>query len=393
MLIPIVVGSLAVILAYLTRDRQNGFGLKMAFVVQFVFLALRYDYGNDYMSYLDRFNEITSNVHIFLTDIAGEPGWVFLQAIFQPFGFFAMVAFTSLLTCVVFYRFIRDYVPAQYQWLAVFLYVFDPYLFLVPASAMRQNMGILLFLIGIELIYKKRIILYLLLAAAAATFHKSGIVLVPFLLLSFINIKINKLIAVAIALGYAAFFFLGDVIFPHISGFLFARFENYAETYSGGSSFSTGIGFFYALFQLGAILYFAGIEFNRSDESEDLQEFQEGVELREEMAIESPVPDKYTKFMDIRARNLLFKLAIITFIFVPLGLQLAMIGRINMYFTPVLIAVYPIILFISKDKFFKLFFLSSLIAFSLLKFWVFFQSGWREKFGTYQTIFSAPQWY
>jgi hypothetical protein len=184
------------------------------------------------------------------------------------------------------------------------------------------------------------------------------------------------------------------VIFPYISGFLFARFEKYAETYSGGSSFSTGIGFFYSLFQLGAILYFAGIELNRYTESDPLQEMEEQMELTTEQSSQTPVPDKYTKFLDVRARRLLFILAIVTFLFVPLGLQLAMIGRISMYFAPVLIAVYPIILFTSRDKFFRLMFLGSLIPFTLFRFWAFFLSPvWRDKFGTYQTIFSAPQWY
>jgi transmembrane protein EpsG len=394
MLIPFVVGLLAVFLTYLTRNRQNGAGLKMAFMVIFVYLALRYDYGNDYMAYLDGFNEITSNVQIFLTGMRFEPGWNLLHLLFKPFGFFAMVAFTSLLTCVVFYRFIRDYVPAQYQWLAVLLYTFDPYLLLVPASAMRQNMGIILFLVAIEFLYKKRIFIYLLFAVAAATFHKSGVVLLPLIVLPFISIKINKLVAAVVALGYAVFFWLGGTIFNYISGFIYARLEKYAETYTEGASFYSGIGFIYSLFQLGAILYFAGIELNRDTESDPLQEMEEEMEIATEQSSQTPVPDKYTKFLDVRARRLLFILAIITFLFVPLGLQLAMIGRINMYFTPVLIVVYPIILFTSRDKFFRVIFLGSLIPFTLFKFWAFFLSPvWQVKFGTYQTIFSAPQWY
>lgn len=394
MLIPFIIGFLAVFLTYLTRGRQNSVGLKMAFVVIFMFLALRYDYGNDYMAYLDGYNDITANIQIFFTGERWEPGWNFLQFIFKPFGFFAMVGFTSLATCVVFYRFIRDYVPSQYQWLAVFLYAFDPYLFLVPASAMRQNMGILLFIISIDFLYKKKIIIYLLLTITAATFHKSGVILLPVLLLAFLNIKIDKLAAAVIAIGYAAIFTLGDIVFPYISSILFAHFEQYAEAYSEGSTFHSGIGFVYSLFLLCAILYFAGIEFNSQSESGDLQDIPEEMEVSLVPSFETPIMDKHTKFLNIQARRLLFKVAIMTFVFTPLSLQLAMIGRINMYFTPILIAVYSIIAYTTKDRFFKLIFIGSLIPFTLFRFWAFFLSPvWQDKFGTYQTIFSAPQWY
>lgn len=394
MLIPIVIGSLAVLSTYMTRDRQNGFGMKLAFTLIFIFLALRYDYGNDYMNYLDGFNEITSNVKIFLTEMRWEPGWNLLHILFKPFGFFAMVAFMSLATCIIFYRFIRDFVPAQYQWLAMFLYVFDPYLFLVPASAMRQNLGIILFIWGIEFLYRKKIIPYVLLSIAAASIHKSGIVLLPFVVLPFVNVKINKLFASVIFLGFASLFVLGQVVFSLLGGVISIYFTQYAETYTGGASFSTGIGLIFMLFQFGAILYFAGLELNHQDESEDMLDTPVSEELLEYQSSEMQIAGPHTKFMDIGARRILFKLAIITFMFVPLGLQLMMIGRINMFFTPVLIAVYPIILFMSKDRFFKLVFLSTLLFYTLFRFWAFFMSPvWRDKFGTYQTIFSAPQWY
>lgn len=393
MLIPIIIGLIAVILTYLTRDRQNGFGLKLAFAVIFVFMALRYDYGNDYMNYLDGYNEITSNIQIFLTEMKWDPGWNLLHILFKPFGFFAMVAFMSLATAVVLYRFIRDFVPAQYQWLAMFLYVFDPYLFLVPASAMRQNLGIILFIWGIEFLYKRRIIPYLLISIAAATFHKSGLVLLPLVVLPFIAIKINKLVAAVFVGMFAGLFFFGQVIIPYMGGLFGQAFAQYTEIYTESSSFNTGIGFFYALFQLSAILYFAGVESRRDEESELPMDSQDQMDAAGQLE-QLPISDNHTRYLDIRARRLLFMLAIMTFMFTPLGLQLMMIGRINMYFTPVMIAVYPIIAYTTQDRLFKVIFLGSLIPFTLFRFWAFFISPvWELKFGTYQTIFSAPQWY
>jgi hypothetical protein len=394
MLVPIIIGSLAVFFTYLTRSRQNGAGLKLAFFVIFVFLALRYDYGNDYMAYLNGYNEIISYNSIFFIDVRWEPGWNSLNFLFKPFGFFVMVGFTSLATCFVMYRFIRDFVPSGYQWLAVFLYVFDPSQILIPASAMRQNIAILLFLIAIKFLYKKKIIIYLVLTVVGATFHKSAIMLLPLVLLAYINFKINKLFASVIVLMYASLFLFRETIFSYINPFIESYLPQFAEDYLYGlrSEFSSGLGFIYALFQLGAILYFAGVEFR--DDKETLEGGQEmEPELSQADSEAMPVVP-IAAFSDIAARRLLFKLAIMTFIFTPLSLQVLMIGRINMYFAPVMIAVIPIILFTTKSRFFHLVFLWSLIPFTLLKFWAFFLSPiWRDKFGTYQTIFSAPQWY
>lgn len=389
-----LIGLVAVFFTYLTRNKQNGFGLKLAFAIIFIFLALRYDYGNDYKAYLDGFYEITSYENVLSEDMRWEPGWNLLHIIFKPFGFFAMVGFTSLLTAVVFYRFIRSFVPAKYQWLAVFLYVFDPYQILVPASGMRQNIPILLFIIAIEFLYRKKMVpFYLLLTIIGSTFHKSGIVVVPIIMLAFINIKINKFIAIVISILFTVFFFLGDYIFPYINAFISIYFEQYAFSYlyGEGAKFNSGIGFLFSLFQLIAILYYAGIEFNKPLELDDQWQDIDS-NCYDELQLEQP--DKFSLYNNIAARRLLFKLAIITFLFTPMGLQLMMIGRINMYFTPILIAVFPIILYTTKDKFFHLVFLSSLMLFTLFKFWAFFQSPvWKYKFGTYQTIFSAPQWY
>lgn len=395
MFIPSIVGLLAVFLTYLTRRKQNGAGLKMAFFVIFVFLALRYDYGNDYMAYLDGYNRVITHLKIFITGEQWEPGWRLLHILFKPFGFFAMIGFTSLATCVVFYWFIRSYVPAQYQWLAVFLYVFESHHMLVPASGMRQNIVIILFLIAIKFLHEKKVITYLLLTCAGATFHISGIILPPLVLLAFINVKINKFIASVIGLMFASMFLFSRTLISYASPFIYRFLPTYAEAYLywGGIRFRTGLGFIYALFQMIAILYFAGIELaphtETSEGDEQDMEFTPLLEDSEQMPV-----DPKAAFLNPAARQLLYKLAIITFLFTPLALQVMMFGRLNMYFTPVLIAVFPIILFTTKDRFFHLVFLSSLMAFTLYKFWGFFQSPiWRDKFGTYQTIFSAPQWY
>lgn len=379
MLIPFIVGLIAVILTCLTQSRQNGSGLKAAFVIIFVFLALRYDYGNDYMAYLKGFKYATSSF-VRVDDVKWEPGWVLLNRVFKPFGFFTMVMFLSLVNCVVIYRFIRNFVPAQYQWLGVFLYVFDPYLLLVPASAMRQNLGILLFLVGIEFLYKKRFLVYFLLITVGWSFHQSAKVMILVAPLAFVNIKINKFVAVLCVCIYASLYLYGEPVIALINSMTGVLFEKYNQFYVGGKgmTLNTGIGLAYAIFMFMGILYFAGVEFSRFGGGK-----YEGV-----------LPGQAESFPSLAARRLLFKLAIVSFMLTPLGFQLAIISRMNMYFATVMIAVYPIIAITTRKESYKLMLLGSLIPFTLYKFVMFFYSPvWKAKFGTYQTIFSSQNWW
>lgn len=387
-----ILGVLAVFFAYLARWQSRATGLKISFFLIFLFLALRYEYGNDYNGYLDRFFEITGPSKIFLTgDVLWEPGWRFLCLIFRPFGFFAMTACLAIFNCVVYYRFIKKYVSPYYYWLAVFLYVFTPYLMLVHSSAMRQSVGISLFLVSLHFLIRKRPIGYFICIALALSVHKSGLVLFPLFLLAFVNWRLNKVSAVAIFLFFISLFIFGEKLSPYLDRFIFAYLPKYAR-YQGGTQLGTGLGIIFLAFQFISILYYAGHEFSpnigpwETDQDMDYSQPQEQLDVL-------PI-DESSALLQVKTRRLLYLLAIMTFMFIPLSFLIAMVSRINMYFAPVMIAVFPIILFTTKDKFFKLVFISSLIAFTLFTFVFFFQSPvWRDAFGTYQTIFSAPQFY
>ena len=54
-----VIGIIAMLLSQLDRGRFK-YGLESAWLVIFAFLALRYNFGNDYQSYYTVFNEIVS---------------------------------------------------------------------------------------------------------------------------------------------------------------------------------------------------------------------------------------------------------------------------------------------------------------------------------------------
>ena len=111
----------------------------------------------------------------------GEIGWLILCWMFKQFGFYVMVAFLALFSCLLYYRFFINYVPANFYWLAIFLYIFNPGLMLLHTTAMRQSISIALFLLSIEYIVKKDVIRYILIIGFASLFHKSALVLLPFI--------------------------------------------------------------------------------------------------------------------------------------------------------------------------------------------------------------------
>jgi hypothetical protein len=91
---------------------------------------------------------------------------------------------------------------------------------------------------------------------------------------------------------------------------------------------------------------------------------------------------------------LVFKVAIISFLMIPLPLIIDMTGRLLMYFLPATIVVYPNIVLSLKNAFLKITFLTLIVALTLFQFFQFFNSEiYYKGYGIYQTIFSAPKWY
>lgn len=344
-----------VLAAYLARYSEFKFGLKISFFIIFIFLAIRYNFGNDYMSYYEGFISLNSysSVNYFDPTIPFEAGWIFLCRLFQPLGFFSMVIFLALFNCVVYYLFIVRYVPVQYYWIAVFFYVFTPGFMLVQASAMRQSVAIALFLISVRYIYRKDLVRFLACIGIAYLFHRSAIFLAPAYLLGLLKWKINKTWGIILFAIFLLLFTVGKLFLPSIQLITNDYFQKYEGYLGAGSEMNSGIGVVFMSIVLVFILL-------------------------------------YSRFQR-REYDILFKLSIFSFMFIPLGLLILMISRIGMYFAPATIVVYPVIMANIKDATIKRAFTSLLLAFTLYTFVMFFSTGtYKVAFAEYQTIFSAP---
>ncbi|KUO68033.1 MAG: hypothetical protein APF83_12185 [Lutibacter sp. BRH_c52] len=352
MITVIIVGILAVFFAYLAQFKKTKNGLKVSFFLIFLFLAFRYDFGNDYKGYLEKFQFLnTFGLENYLIWDTSEIGWAYLNYIFIPFGFFAMVAALALLNSLIYYNFIKRYVPVKFYWLGVFIYIFDPYLMLIHASAMRQSLAISLVVLSFNYLYKKDFLRFILIILISSFFHRSALIMLILIPLIIYHWKINLRVAIIFCAIFIILFGAGSFIMASTNDFLqlfLIRYEHHLEK---EIELNQGIGLGVALQFIILIitLYFARFQNREAD--------------------------------------ILFKIYVISFIFIPLSLYIWLISRIGFYFTIFSIAVIPIIASGIKNKLFGKIVPLMFVGFTLFKFFQFFLSEiWIENYGVYKSI-------
>ena len=360
----IIVGLLAMLCAYLESIGKLKYGLKIAFGIITVFAAIRYDFGNDYMGYLDGFNRY-KNYHGSLFDIEaliemqghGDYGWVFLNLIASPIGFFNFVILLSILENWIIYDFVKTYVPKKWYAMAIFIFVFNPNLMVLGCSMMRQWLAICIFVFSFRFIRDRKPILYFIFIFIAISIHGSARILLPFYFITYLkgnSFSLKRLFwFVPLLVGWF-------VIAPHLLvdnlEWLFSLSDVEAfSIYDEGSTEQYGI--------LGIVAYFLFPIVCLSQ----IRRFD---------------PDS----------RLLILLSFITIILWPFGLIISMILRLSFYFMIFSVVVYPMVM----EKLQKIntalvfVFLPIVIIPAVRDFFTFFQSPvWIEYFSQYHTIFSV----
>ena len=352
-----MIGSLffnviALFFALKTRLNKSFNGLLYSVICIFIFLAIRYDFGNDYMPYFMNFYEI--NEYDYYSIKGNEIGWIYLNYIFKPFGFIGMQIFLAGFSCYILYRFIKKYVSKNYYWLSIFLYTFNPYHLLVFSSAMRQSISISLFLLAIDYLIQKKPIHYIAIILLASLFHTTALFLLPIIILSYVKIKPTKGFTIIISIISFLLFYFKDYIFNLSSEIVYLYF---ADDYSNHlnidiSNITIGFGFL-----LTCILYIILFYLIRK-----------------------------TK---VHWEILIINLVALSFLVLILGLTIPLVSRINFYFTPLLLIAYPIAIKNIKVKLIKHLFILLIIISTIYQYFYFFHSStWSKNFYDYKTIFS-----
>lgn len=198
-----LVPAASVLIALVGRKRSKYFFAVACFVL-FLFAALRYMFGNDYISYYAHY----------LTIRAGGQSpydeWLFTALNQISPSFYVLIALTSAVFLYGVYKLIASAVHMEYAWMGLLIFVINPYLFLMNLSALRQCMAMVFFIAAVHYAVKRKLLPYLLLTVIAFLWHKSAIILLPVWFLADTK-RIRKRIVAGILLAMFAMLFFVDL--------------------------------------------------------------------------------------------------------------------------------------------------------------------------------------
>ncbi|QII82416.1 EpsG family protein [Jeotgalibaca arthritidis] len=310
------------------------------FAILFMFMALRYDYGNDYMSYLDIHTSINAGLYAW-----GADDTLFRILNIAVPNFFVMIALISLFYLIVVWYLLKINLKVSQYWFAVLILLINPYLFLIHLSALRQTLALCIFVFAVNFAVKRKLIPYAICILLATGMHSSAIILFP--MYFFLTEKpFNKkyLLITIVGLGLLLLTPLFDIIANNVLDYLPNQYKFYYNQGLQNSIRATIISSFYLLL----------IAFNLGK---------------------------------LRGKEIIYgKLSLIATILSVLAIKVSMITRIGMYFELFLIITIPHIFNRIERKIYKQILFTVLIGIYLLRYYSFFTNPLWESFREYQTI-------
>lgn len=313
---------------------------KFSFFVLFIFLALRYDYGNDYMAYYDIHTAINSGLSAW-----GESDILFKILNLLISNFYIFIAIISLFYIITIYFLIKDNLKINQYWFAVLILLINPYLFIIHTSALRQTIAICFFIFAVNFVFKRKLIMYIIFILIATGFHASAVILLPFYFI-LTESKINKkyIIIIYALLALLLLTPLFEIITNKILEYLPNHYLYYFKQGAQNSIRSMLISSF----------FFFLIIFNINK---------------------------------LHGKEIIYgKLSLIATTISLLAVKLSMISRVGMYFDIFLIITIPQIFVKINKKINKQFIFLIMITIYILRYYSFFANPLLEKFINYKTI-------
>lgn len=333
---------LAIFLAAPFMNRKRQFFV-FSFILLFLYLALRKDFGNDYNGYRSMYESIQAGLNVHGSDDI-------LFAILNRFSpsFYILIAITSLIYIVAMYLLIKKNLPSRLYWLGLLILLLNPYLFLIHQSSIRQTLAICFVVFAMHFAAKRQLIPYILMILVAAGFHKSAIIILPLYL--FLNeSKINRKWLVLLVAGTAVLAY--TPVLDIVLGFTFQFFPQYATYVNLGQP----SGLRTALIS-GVLFLIVIININK-----------------------------------LEGRAMVYgKIALLAGAISMIAVRIVMLARIGMYFEIFLIVALPQILDTMNLKVNRQIVFCIIIAIYAMRYVSFFLSPeWSPYYGNYQTIFGA----
>lgn len=344
MLVIVTSSVIALILTYLEVKRVFSKGMLCGFALMTFLACIHYDVGNDYMSYMYLYDEIT-NTPFNLSDILDgsvyhEPGWALLNYMFVPIGgFFTMVAVLNLVQNILVYRFIRRVVEKKLWVFSVFVYLFISDYYLLSMSMMRQELVMVVFLSLWPWIRDRKFIRCALVLYVCSFIHTSAFLLIPFAFWGFLPFKRGLLMSIFYVFFFVLLWFSGSFLNDVMSNLMqFEEVSDYMQTYEDSNKVDSflGLGFLINLVPFFVFLYY--------------------------------IANRKTDFQN---RSLVGLACMGTFM-TPFAQFLILIGRVSMYFGIYQIAVIPIAYKSIPNIFLRMCLTSLLLVSILWNYYVFF---------------------
>lgn len=340
-------------------------GLKYAFIILGIVAAIRYNYGGDYMSYMEEFKKVgeySFSEIIFLqeklqfVDAAFKDiGAALLYRLFKPLGFLTFSAVISIGETLIFYQFIKENVERKYYWFAVYVYLFQFDHYVLPMSMIRQGLTIALFVWSWHFLKERKILIPILIGLVSVTIHKSAVITLPFIFLRLVPMRNGKVVAMVLG-AVLLFFFLSSGFVGNLYNSVIDNefMEIYAKSYEDDAIVALGV--------IRKILVF--------------------------------VPFIVALIFLLKVRNdekitYLVILSTIGTLIVPFTFVVMMISRLGYYFNIFMVATIPLTFSAIKKPILR-YGLTSLIMISLIYqyFDIFLNSVFTKSFATYHSIFS-----
>lgn len=196
MVVLAVTGFISVIFSYLASINKVKNGLLLAFIFLGFIYVIRDDYGNDFWNYYYHFQEISNFTNFSDCLKERETGWVILNWFFKDFGYHFFLGVIGLFINYVVYRFIKINIPRRLWPLSVLIYVFNPNLYALSFSMIRQFLAMVIFLYCWDYIKQKKIIPLILLLLIATSIHTTAIILLPFVFIGYTEKVSGKIWAI-----------------------------------------------------------------------------------------------------------------------------------------------------------------------------------------------------
>ena len=291
MYIVTLINFLVIILAYIARTKKFRWCLGFSLIVACAFFSIRYNYGNDYMSYLTEFNSINSYCDIEVSD--AEIGWTVLNRLFGPLGFNYLIAFLTVFQYFTLYWFIKRYVKPDFWYIIIAIYFLSASLNIVMISALRQALAMSILILSVPSILSRRWYFVVLFILISSLFHKSSLILLPFVpFLGYLNAIKPRLFSVLMIASYVGIYVMMPFVEAQITSIIDLYFSKYDVSLDIEDERSIGIGWV-----INIILFIFLIWLQERDPN-----------------------------------NIFLKIWIVSFLFVPLGSIIPIFARIRYYF-------------------------------------------------------------